>query len=59
MSEMIPRERVRNLLERKPVDRAAFCESFCEAEARWRKRTFKDGEPANLHFKMDIEQADG
>ncbi|MCG2659530.1 MAG: hypothetical protein L6437_04705 [Kiritimatiellae bacterium] len=41
MAELTPRERVKNLLERKPVDRAAFSEGIWqETINRWAAETF-------------------
>ena len=59
MDAMTPRERVRNLLERKPVDRASFNESIWgETARRWQTEGHvKPDEPLNLHFKMEIESA--
>ena len=59
MHEMTARERVRNLLNRKPADRASFCESLWQGtDQRWRKEGhIKPDEPANLHFRMELEQA--
>lgn len=59
MQEMEPRERVLNLLNRRPADRASFHESIWgDTEKRWKEegRIGKD-EPCNLHFKMEIESA--
>jgi len=59
MQAMTARERVKNLLERKPADRASFFESIWpETLQRWTAegRLQKD-EPVDLHFKMEIESA--
>jgi uroporphyrinogen decarboxylase len=56
---MTARERVQNLLERKPADRAAFNESLWpETVKRWTDAGhLKKDESAHLHFKMEIESA--
>jgi uroporphyrinogen decarboxylase len=60
MKDMNSKERVLNILERKPVDRAAFFESLWpETDARWRKEGhFKspDQSSADL-FGMDMEMS--
>ncbi len=59
MSEMTARERVKNLLERKPVDRVSFNESLWgETAKRWTDEGhLKQGEDIGWHFKMEIESA--
>jgi uroporphyrinogen decarboxylase len=59
MEPMTARERVQNLLERKPADRAAFNESLWpETVKRWTDAGhLKKDESAHLHFKMEIESA--
>jgi uroporphyrinogen decarboxylase len=56
---MTPRERVTNLLERKPADRAAFFESLWgETGARWvQEGHLKKDEQPGVHFNMEIDSA--
>jgi len=58
MKVMEPRERVLNLLERKPVDRAAFYESLWpETETRWRNEGHFESPAQSIldRFNMEIE----
>ncbi len=59
MTVMTPRERVGNLLERKPVDRAAFHENIWpETLANWRAAGYIGNEEnAQDHFEMEIRLA--
>ena len=59
MQTMTARERVKNLLERKPVDRASFLESIWgETVQRWqREGHVKEGEDLGRHFNMEIQSA--
>ncbi|MBU4200078.1 MAG: hypothetical protein KKG09_06135 [Verrucomicrobia bacterium] len=59
MQTMTARERVKNLLERKPADRASFSESLWgETSARWiEEGHLKKDEPVGVHFKMEIDSA--
>ncbi len=54
--DLIPRERVRRLLHREPVDRAAFYEQLWpETRRRWTSEGhLREGEDEGLHFGMDI-----
>jgi uroporphyrinogen decarboxylase len=56
---MTARERVTNLLERKPVDRVSFCESLWgETVKRWQlEGHLKEGEDVGRHFNMEMEGA--
>ncbi len=58
MNAMDPRERVKNLLERRPVDRSAFYESLWpETEKRWRSEgRFASPDQSIIdRFDMDID----
>jgi len=58
MKVMEPRERVRNLLERKPADRAAFYEGpWTETVTRWRNEGhYESPDQSNVdRFDMDME----
>lgn len=59
MLEMKPRERVKNLLERKPVDRASFHEGvWDETSKRWRAEGhLRQNEDIEQHFEMEIAEA--
>lgn len=59
MKTITARERIKNLLERKPADRASFCESLWgETVTRWTEEGhLKKEEPIGPHFKMEIESA--
>ncbi len=59
MSEMTARERVKNLLERKPVDRVSFNEGIWgETIKRWQAEGhLKEGEEIGRHFNMEIESS--
>lgn len=59
MQAMTARERVHNLLERKPADRAAFFESMWpETIKRWTDEGhLKDKEDILIHFKMEMRGA--
>ncbi len=59
MQEMTSLERIRNLLERKPVDRAAFRESIWgETMARWRAEGhLGETEDPFDHFNMELLSA--
>lgn len=56
MKELTARERVKNLLERKPADRSAFMESIWpETVARWIDQGFlKKDEDLSVHFNMEF-----
>jgi uroporphyrinogen decarboxylase len=56
MPEMTSRERVRNLLERKPANRAAFNESIWgETVKRWTAEgRLREGADIGEHFRMDF-----
>ena len=53
---MQPRERIGNLLNRKPVDRASFQDSLWgETVKRWQSEGhLKEGEDAGEHFQMEL-----
>jgi len=59
MNAMTARERVKNLLERKPVDRASFYEPFWgETVQRWTDEGhLKKDEPVGDHFNMEFRSA--
>ncbi len=59
MNAMTARERVKNLLERKPVDRASFYEPFWgETVQRWTDEGhLKKDEPPADHFNMELRSA--
>ncbi len=59
MQSMTARERVGNLLQHKPVDRASFCESFwSETVKRWTDEGhLKKNEDLAIHFKMELRNA--
>ena len=56
MQELTARERVKNLLERKPAGRSAFMESICpETVARWNPdKTLKELVLAQPHTQADL-----
>jgi uroporphyrinogen decarboxylase len=59
MQSMTARERVGNLLQRKPADRAAFHESLWgETVKRWTDEGhLKENEDLTIHFKMELRRA--
>lgn len=59
MVSMTARERVRNLLERKPADRASFSEGlWSETVQRWTAEGhLRKDEDVGAHFKMEIMSA--
>jgi uroporphyrinogen decarboxylase len=59
MQAMTARERVRNLLERKPADRASFLESLWgDTVKRWQQEGhIQEGEDLGQHFRMEIQSA--
>ncbi len=60
MPEMTSRERISNLLERRPADRAGFCESFWgETTRRWLAEGHLPPKGVNEFFNMDIVRAGG
>ncbi len=60
MPAMTSRERIGNLLERRPADRAGFCESFWgETTRRWLDEGHLPPKGLNEFFNMDIVRAGG
>ena len=59
MQSMTARERVGNLLQHKPVDRASFYESlWSETVKRWTDEGhLKKNEDLAIHFKMELRNA--